>query len=261
MPPTSREARLRRLAERLGTQHRVSVEPLFDPARQSWTLRWYDGPAVADVRSALTQDGPENAAVLARRDLTTRALALAAIRETRAGALHRWVGNWGQRYHLEQMIGDRPYPERTADHREERMLTRLLAAATLGSSAAPDENRAFELIARDGIAWLLPSHRLAEPNRADEPSDGPADGPAEGLALTPIEFLTSRYATAEHRSAWETALTPMPTAAAVAAVRADPDAPPEAARAALALLPTLRAALTDELDRAESALARVAAER
>ncbi|MFJ9518608.1 hypothetical protein ACIRPK_10120 [Kitasatospora sp. NPDC101801] len=249
MPQTSREARLRRLAERLGTQHRTSVEPLYDPARQSWTLRWYDGPAVSAVRSALTQDGPENATVLARRDLTTRALALAAIRETRAGALHRWVGNWGQRYHLEQMIGDRPFPERTADQREERMLTRLLAAATLGRSTAPDENRAFELIARDGIAWLLPEHRLAEPDRTD------------GLALTPIEFLTSRYATAEHRAAWETALTPMPLKAAVAAVRADPDAPPEAARAALDLLPTLRAALTAELDRAESALARVAAER
>ncbi|BFV55189.1 hypothetical protein KCMC57_up02930 [Kitasatospora sp. CMC57] len=251
MPPTSREARLRRLAERLGTQHRVKVEPLFDPARKSWTLRWYDGPAVAAVRSALTQDGPENAAVLARRDLTTRALALAAIRETRAGALHRWVGNWGQRYHLEQMIGDRPYPERTADQREERMLTRLLAAATTGSSAVPDENRAFELIARDGIAWLLPEHRLTEPDRADG---------ADGLALSPIEFLTSRYATAEHRSAWETALTPMPLQAAVAAVRADPDAAPEAARAALALLPTLRAERTEELDLAESALARLAAE-
>ncbi|KQV12042.1 MULTISPECIES: hypothetical protein [unclassified Kitasatospora] len=248
MPPTSREARLRRLAERLGTQHRTSVEPLYDPGRQSWTLRWYDGPAVAAVRSALEQDGPENATVLARRDLTTRALALAAIRETRAGAMHRWVGNWGQRYHLEQMIGDRPYPERTIDHREEQMLTRLLTAATLGRSTAPDENRAFELIARDGIAWLLPEQQLADPGRTD------------GLALAPIEFLTARYATAEHRSAWETALTPMPLEAAVAAVRADPDAPPEAARAALALLPTLRATLTDELDRAESALARVATE-
>lgn len=248
MPPTSREARLRRLAERLGTEHRTSVEPLYDPDRRSWTLRWYDGPAVASVRAALEQDGPQHAGVLTRRDLTTRALVLAAVRETRAGTMRRWVGNWGQRYHLEQMIGDRPYPERPADHREEQMLLRLLTAATTGSGpwAAPDENRAFELIARDGIAWLLPEDRLADPTEADSP------------ALSPIEFLTSRYAAGEHRIAWETALTPMPLQEAVAAARADRDAPPDAARAALALLPTLRAELTGELDEVESVLARVA---
>ncbi|MGW4649989.1 hypothetical protein [Kitasatospora sp. NPDC004289] len=252
MSDTAREARLRRLAERLGAEHRTPVEPLYDPERRSWTLRWYDGPSVAEVRAALRHEGADHEQVLLRRDLTPRAVVLAAIRETRSGSLRRWVGSWGQRYHLEQMIGDRPYPERTTGPREEAMLDRLLTAATTGATgtgrwAVPDEHRAFELIARDGVAWLLPSHEPARPGETD------------GLGLDPLEYLTSRYATGEHRTAWETTLAPMPLRAAVTAVHTDRSPSPEAATAALALLPTLRAELTAHLDHAEAALRRAAA--
>ncbi|MFJ8039335.1 hypothetical protein ACIRBX_02325 [Kitasatospora sp. NPDC096147] len=228
MTDTLREARLRRLAERLGTEHRTTLEPLYDPARQSWTLRWYDGPSVAEVRAALHREEPDRTAVLTRRHLTVRALALAAIRETRDGNLRRWVGSWGQRYHLEQMIGDRPHPDRPAGPREEAMLARLLAAATAGTGdwAVPDEHRVFDLVARQGIAWLLPSHELAPPG--DQ---------ADGTALTPLEYLTSRYATGEHRTAWETSLTPLPVDAAVTAARTDPEPASGSTRAALLLLP------------------------
>ncbi len=250
-PALSQDARLRRLAERLGAQHRTKIEALHDPVRRQWTLRWYDGPTVTTVRAALDRDGARGAEVSARRDLTTRALVLAAIRETRAGAMRRWVGSWGQRYHLEQLLQDRPDPGRTSGAREEAMLERLLRTATtgIGHWAVPDESRAFELIARDGIAWLLPEHRLAAPGETD------------GLALDPLEFLTARYATGVHRTAWETALTTMPLRAAIAAARTDTSPAPEAAEAALTLLPTLREQLTEELEAAYAAFARAARTR
>ncbi|GJF31210.1 hypothetical protein KNE206_39100 [Kitasatospora sp. NE20-6] len=239
-----RGPRLRRLADRLGVQYRTPFEPQYDPAHRTWTLRWYDGPPPATVLAALRSAGPDANGVLVRRDLTTRSLALAALRETRAGAMHRWVGSWGQRYHLAQLLADQEHPDRPAGPREAAMLERLLQAAT-GGWSVPDESRAFELIARDGIAWLLPSDRLAGPDDAD------------GLALGPLEYLTSRYAAGVHRAAWETALTPMPLRSAVLAAQADPEPTADAARAALALLPALRAQLNGELDRAQAQLAGV----
>ncbi|WP_441247970.1 hypothetical protein [Kitasatospora sp. McL0602] len=254
-PSPSHEARLRRLTESLGARHRMTIELLHDPERRHWTLRWYDGPTVATVRAALDREGPAGTATAARRDLSTRALALAAIRETRAGAMRRWVGSWGQRYHLEQLLHDRPHPERTADAREAAMLDRLLRTATTGAGrwAVPDESRAFELVARDGIAWLLPQpalpqHRLAAP------------GDTDGLALDPLEFLTARYATGVHRTAWETALTTMPLRAAIEAARADPHPTRETAEAALTLLPALHEQLTGELDATRTALTKAAAQ-
>jgi hypothetical protein len=246
-PSSRRRPRLRRLADRLGAQYRTAFEPQYDAVRRSWTLRWYDGPTPATVQAALRRLGPDSDGVLVRRDLTTRALALAALRETRAGAMHRWVGSWGQRYHLAQLLADQEHPDRTAGPREAAMLDRLLAASTAGTGpwAAPDESRAFELIARDGIAWLLPSDRLAGP------------GDTDGLALTPLEYLTSRYSAGVHRAAWETALTSMPLRAAVTAAEADPEPGADAARAALALLPALRAQLNRDLDRAQARLSAV----
>ncbi|MFK0191958.1 hypothetical protein [Kitasatospora sp. NPDC090308] len=231
----------RRVADRLSVQFRVPVEPQYEPVGQRWTLRWYDGPTVDAVRCALERLFPDGAAgaFAVRRDLTTRALALAAIRETRAGAMHRSVGSWGQRYHLEQLLAGQEHPDRPTDPREAAMLERLLAAATIESArgpAAPDLSRAFDLVARDGVAWLLPEHRLA----------GPAD--RDALALAPLEYLTSRYATGVHRTAWETALAVLPLRTAVAAAHRDPHPDPDAARAALALLPALRAQVSAELD-------------
>ncbi|WP_354644078.1 hypothetical protein [Kitasatospora camelliae] len=247
MPTSHRERapRVRRLADRLTAHYRTAIEPQYDPGRRSWMLRWYDGPTTDAVRTTLRHSGAEAAALVVRRDLTTRALVLAAIRETRAGAMRRWVGSWGQRYHLEQILADQAFPDRPSGPREAAMLERLLQAATAegGRWAVPDESRAFQLVARDGIAWLLPSDRLA----------GPED--REGLALRPLEYLTARYAAGIHRIAWETALATMPVRAAVTAARTDPSPTPEAARAALSLLPTLRAQLTGELDRTQADLA------
>ena len=245
-----RGPQVRRIADRLSVQFRVPIEPQYDQAGHRWTLRWYDGPTVAAVRCALERLFPDEERPAVRRDLTTRALVLAAIRETRAGAMHRSVGSWGQRYHLEQLLAEQDHPDRTADPREAAMLERLLEAASAAGAhgnAAPDLARAFDLVARDGIARLLPEHRLA----------GPA-GP-DALALSPLEYLTSRYATGVHRTAWETALVPLPPAAAVAAVHRDPDPEPDAARAALTLLPALRARASAELDEIEARLAAVAA--
>ncbi|RKE17657.1 hypothetical protein [Streptomyces sp. TLI_171] len=240
----------RRVADRLSVQFRVPVEPQYEPAGRRWTLRWYDGPTVDSVRCALERLFPDGDGFAVRRDLTTRALVLAAIRETRAGAMHRSEGSWGQRYHLEQLLADRDHPDRTADPREAAMLERLLTAATAESVrglAAPDLSRAFDLVARNGVAWLLPEHRLA----------GPAD--RDALALAPLEYLTSRYATGVHRTAWETALAVLPLRAAVAAAHQDPDPDPDAARAALTLLPALRAQVSAELDAIERRLAGAAA--
>ncbi|OKJ13620.1 hypothetical protein [Kitasatospora sp. CB01950] len=277
-PP--RGPRVRRIADRLSVQFRVPIEPQYDQAGHRWTLRWYDGPTVAAVRCALERlfpndptapndqaapgdpaapsapiasngPAPEDAARLAvRRDLTTRALVLAAIRETRAGAMHRSVGSWGQRYHLEQLLADQEHPDRTADPREAAMLERLLEASSTDvarGAGGPDLARAFDLVARDGVAWLLPEPHLA----------GPAD--RDALALTPLEYLTSRYATGVHRAAWETALTPLPLRAAVSAAHQDPEPGPDAARAALTLLPALRARASAELDAVEARLAAVVA--
>ncbi|GAA4879934.1 hypothetical protein [Kitasatospora terrestris] len=246
-PQPSFGPRVRRLADRLSAQYHTAISPQYDQGRRSWTLRWYDGPTAASVRAALGRAEPEHAAVLVRRDVSTRALALAAIRETRAGAMHRFVGSWGQRYHLEQLLVDRADPDRPEGPREAAMLERLLTAATEGGRwSAPDESRAFELVARHGIAWLLPADRLAGPDDRD------------GLALRPLEYLTARYATGVHRTAWETALATLPLRTAVAAAQADPEPVPDAARAALALLPDLRAQLAGELDRAQEQLARAA---
>ncbi|MEU9128483.1 hypothetical protein AB0D08_10290 [Kitasatospora sp. NPDC048540] len=248
-PHPLRGPRARRLADRLTAQYRIPIEPQYDPGSRRWTLRWYDGPPLAAVRAALGRHGPEAEQLLVRRDLTTRALALAAIRETRAGAMHRWVGSWGQRYHLEQVLADRPFPDRADSPREAAMLERLLQAATAGHGrwSHPDENKAFELVARDGVAWLLPDDRLAGPQDRD------------GLALGPLEYLTARYATGVHRTAWETALATMPLRAAVTAARDDGAPTPDAARAALALLPALRSELTADLDRTQDRLNRAAA--
>ncbi|MER8184547.1 hypothetical protein [Kitasatospora sp. NPDC094015] len=248
-PHPQRGPSARRLADRLTAQYRIPIEPQYDPGSRRWTLRWYDGPPVSAVRAALGKLGTEAARMLVRRDLTTRALALAAIRETRAGAMHRWVGSWGQRYHLEQILADRPFPDRTDGPREAAMLERLLQAATdaHGRWPHPDENKAFELVARNGVAWLLPDDRLA----------GPED--RQGIALSPLEYLTARYAAGVHRTAWETALATMPLRAAVIAARDDTAATPDAARAALTLLPDLRTELTADLDRTQDRLNRVAA--
>ncbi|MGW4383506.1 hypothetical protein [Kitasatospora sp. NPDC004531] len=249
LPPAparpQRGPRVRRIADRLSVQFRVPIEPQYEQAGRRWTLRWYDGPTVTAVRCALERLFPDEEFAV-RRDLTTRALVLAAIRETRAGAMHRSVGSWGQRYHLEQLLADREHPDRTTDPREAAMLERLLAASSAAAgrgAGGPDLARAFDLVARDGVAWLLPEARLA----------GPADGSA--LALSPLEYLTARYATGVHRTAWETALTTLPLRAAVAAAHRDPEPDPDAARAALALLPALRAQATAELDAVESRLA------
>ncbi|GAA2115396.1 hypothetical protein GCM10009759_60350 [Kitasatospora saccharophila] len=262
-PPSSpapaqplRGPRARRIADRLSVLFRVPFEPQYEPqpgsAGPRWTLRWYDGPTVDAVRSALGRLFPDGAAgaFAVRRDLTTRALVLAAIRETRAGAMHRSVGSWGQRYHLEQLLAGQEHPDRPEGPREAAMLERLLAAATAESArgpAAPDLSRAFDLVARDGVAWLLPEHRLA----------GPAD--RDALALAPLEYLTSRYATGVHRTAWETALAVLPLRAAVTAAHRDPEPDPDAARAALALLPALRAQLSAEVDAIGERLAAAAA--
>ncbi|MFI9786401.1 hypothetical protein ACIHEI_23325 [Kitasatospora sp. NPDC051984] len=248
-PRPQRGPQARRIADRLSVQFRVPIEPQYEQAGHRWTLRWYDGPTVAAVRCALERLFPDGDRFAVRRDLTTRALALAAIRETRAGAMHRSVGSWGQRYHLEQLLADQEHPDRTADPREAAMLERLLAAAstdTARGSSAPDLARAFDLVARDGVAWLLPEHRLA----------GPAD--QDALALSPLEYLTFRYATDVHRAAWETALATLPLRAAVAAAHRDPEPDPDAARAALTLLPALRAEACAELDAVEARLAAAA---
>ncbi|MFE1316026.1 hypothetical protein [Kitasatospora phosalacinea] len=265
----------RRIADRLSVQFRVPFEPQYEPrhdvrpeprpeppaesspapaapAGPRWTLRWYDGPTVDAVRGALGRLFPDGtaAAFAVRRDLTTRALALAAIRETRAGAMHRSVGSWGQRYHLEQLLAGQEHPDRPSGPREAAMLERLLAAATAESArgpAAPDLSRAFDLVARDGVAWLLPEHRLAGPADRDE------------LALAPLEYLTARYATGVHRTAWETALAVLPLRTAVTAAHQDEEPDPEAARAALALLPALRAQLAAEIDAIGDRLAATAA--
>ncbi|MFJ5228944.1 hypothetical protein ACIQBJ_03495 [Kitasatospora sp. NPDC088391] len=240
----------RRVADRLSVRFRVPIEPQYDPAGRRWTLRWYDGPTVAAVRCALERPGPDGAGFAVRRDLSTRALALAAIRETRAGAMHRAEGSWGQRYHLEQLLTDREHPDRPVDPREAAMLERLLSAAGAGAgrgSSAPDLALAFDLVARHGVAWLLPGHRLA----------GPADRDAS--ALSPLEYLTSRYATGVHRTAWETALAVLPVRTAVAAAHRDRCPDPDAARAALTLLPALRAEVAAELDAMRDRLAAAAA--
>ncbi|QKW18292.1 hypothetical protein HUT16_03735 [Kitasatospora sp. NA04385] len=232
----------RRIADRLSVRFRVPFEPQYEPVGHRWTLRWYDGPTVDAVRCALERLVPDGAAagIAVRRDLTTRALVLAAIRETRAGAMHRSVGSWGQRYHLEQLLAGQEHPDRPDGPREAAMLERLLAAATgesvRGPGPVPDLSRAFDLVARDGVAWLLPEHRLA----------GPAD--RDAAALSPLEYLTARYATGVHRTAWETALALLPVRTAVVAAHQDPQPDPEAARAALALLPALRAQLSAEID-------------
>ncbi|MEV4561017.1 hypothetical protein AB0K51_29025 [Kitasatospora sp. NPDC049285] len=248
-PQPQRGPQARRLADRLTAQFRVPIEPQYDQGSRRWTLRWYDGPTVAAVRTALERQQPDGERFAVRRDFTTRALVLAAIRETRAGAMHRFEGSWGQRYHLEQLLGDQEHPDRPSGPREAAMLERLLAAATAATGrgvSAPDEARAFALVARDGVAWLLPGDGLA----------GPAD--RDGLALSPLEYLTSRYATGVHRTAWETALAVLPVRTAVTAAREDTGADPDAARAALTLLPVLRAQLSAELDEAERQLARAA---
>ncbi|MFJ1791789.1 hypothetical protein [Kitasatospora griseola] len=247
-PP--RGPQVRRIADRLSVQFRVPIEPQYEQAGHRWTLRWYDGPTVGAVRCALERLFPDGERLAVRRDLTTRALVLAAIRETRAGAMHRSVGSWGQRYHLEQLLADQEHPDRTADPREAAMLERLLEASSttpVHGAAAPDLARAFDLVARDGIARLLPEHRLA----------GPAE--QDALALSPLEYLTSRYATGVHRSAWETALATLPLRTAVAAAHQDPQPDPDAARAALTLLPALRAQASAELDAVEARLAAVVA--
>ncbi|WP_033218820.1 hypothetical protein [Kitasatospora phosalacinea] len=243
-PPSSRPLRgpqARRIADRLSVRFRVPFEPQYEPVGHRWTLRWYDGPTVDAVRCALERLVPDGAAAAfaVRRDFTTRALALAAIRETRAGAMHRSVGSWGQRYHLEQLLAGQEHPDRPDDPREAAMLERLLAAATTESvrgPATPDLSRAFDLVARDGVAWLLPEHRLAGP------------GDRDAAALSPLEYLTARYATDVHRTAWETALAVLPLRTAVLAAHRDQRPDPEAARAALTLLPALRAQLSAEID-------------
>lgn len=250
--PPQHGPQARRVADRLSVQFRVPVEPQYEQAGHRWTLRWYDGPTVESVRCALERLHPDGERFAVRRDVTTRALVLAAIRETRAGAMHRAEGSWGQRYHLEQLLASQEHPDRPADPREAAMLERLLAESATGAgrgATGPDPSRAFDLVARHGIAWLLPEHRLA----------GPAD--RDALALSPIEYLTSRYATGVHRTAWESALATLPLRTAVTAAHRDPQPDPDSARAALALLPALRAQLSAELDAVEQHLARSAAAR
>ncbi|MFH8295118.1 hypothetical protein [Streptomyces sp. NPDC018059] len=241
--PKNRSARIQNLVRDLslkfGLEQHIRAE--YDARRRSWSFEWTDGPTADQVRRAAKRIDKEAAAEIAQvhRHYTAQAQALGAIRMRLAGRKLPPYSPYGAELAVDEFLQQVPNPAVPKGEREKALLARLLDEATptpepdIGEQPRrtyPDGRKACELIAKKGIVWLLTPPESAGPQQAAVP-------------LTPLEQLTVRYARGDAFAAWQDRLTPMPAAAAFAAVLADPDAPPSVTQAALDLLPELHAAL------------------
>jgi hypothetical protein len=222
---SDRSRRVRAFAHDLSDRLQADIKATYDSGSR-WYLEWVDGPTRATVRAAVDTADLAGAQIRTARGRSVRAAAVAAVRLAAAGEFtigRRWGVPLSQ---IEHHLDDIDHPEQTVDEREEHMVGRLLAAATPPGQHWPDDYRIGELVAENGLAWLL-----------------------DGARLTPLEVLTARYAQGEAARAWRERTETMPVRPAVEAALTDPNLEPAAALATLTLLRELRV----DQERAEAA--------
>jgi hypothetical protein len=239
----NRSTRIRQLAitlsQKFGLDSREWIEPRYDDSTRQWTLSWHDGPTVDQVRRAARKADKEITEDLRfERRYTPRAFALGAIRMALAGEEVPRSGGWYAASVVEAALEKVPNPGPKGE-RETMLAERLLAKACAAYGREwVDDHDICGLVGDRGLAWLLT----------------PAEDGGNAPAMSPLEVLTARYADGAAGVAWRAHLRTLPVGAAFSAALADPRLTPEAAAAALALMPEVRA----ELDAAEELLTALA---
>lgn len=201
------------LAKVYGCPMDVEVEE-----RGRWRVAWTDGPSLTLVISSFQREFPDLTGIRYGRDHERRPLMLGALRAVAAATEERLDQlthpMWGDLESAARtQLDDVTDPWENATTRERAMVDQLLTRTARrdywGDGPFEDTDAAFaELLRRRGVAWLLepaPEPTTSAPARQVAP-----DGPADALVLTPLEFLTDRYAAEADRRAWEQDAQPMP---------------------------------------------------
>ncbi|MEV7011914.1 hypothetical protein [Streptosporangium sp. NPDC051022] len=242
----SRSTQIHRLARDLSRVSGVPVEAVYDD-RNQWSLNWNNGPATGRMKTYLVplaqRAGLETDLLRLRRTVQDDALAVQAVRHlrtTRPGE-DRYAYEAAVAWQIDQAVDATDHPDRPLDEREAALAARLLTAE---GGYTHSRSLAERLLRRGGgglAAFLEDDLEEARP----------------GDRTWAAEYLTARYATGEHRAAWERHLQPMPAQEALAAAAADPDPGLAVHQAALTLAPVVRAELEAalaDLDGVELAL-------
>ncbi|MGA5822150.1 hypothetical protein ACPC54_30325 [Kitasatospora sp. NPDC094028] len=244
----SRSTEIRRFFTTLGKTLGCTFDPVYEDRDKRWCVTWQDGPTAGKVRRSVDRNLKEYAELIGlSREYSDEATVLGALRAFTTGAIEQYTGlaqvkTWTLRDVGRGLLKDVADPLSAADERERHLVDHLLTitARTLSWGISRDADYALELLAeRRGVGFLLtPDAAVEQPP----------------VTLTPLERLTERYAQGVQAVDWRRRGATMSAGEAFAAVTADPEPTPEIARAALALIPAMRA----ELDTAEQRLTAVA---
>ncbi|OLT26588.1 hypothetical protein BJF83_20715 [Nocardiopsis sp. CNR-923] len=221
----SRSQTLRRLAAALAAEHPgCHAQATYDAAERDWTLSWIDGPTTASVRERLPADGRAHL----RRHHGRRALAVCAVALSLAGRLEG-IGRY-DRWALEDTL--REHLDQIADPQAAGGRTGALADALLAD--LPERVEAADIVVAvidRGLARLL-----------RQSSTDATSGGQDPLAMSPAEYLTSRYAEPGRSFLdWSARLTTAPPTALVAAALDDERLDADGHLAVVALLGQMRA--------------------
>jgi hypothetical protein len=225
MAAADRAKRLRALARALNEHFALTPDTVraeFDEYARpgKWYLRWTDGPAVAQLtRVARDIDAEVLAEATLFRKYSDFVWALATIRLTMSTEeLPSGEGYYPNSWHVREWLQGRKAP-RPRNKREQVLAERLGAMFEDSDSFHSSDTWMADFVRDNGVAALL------------------RDRDAGETLLTPVEVLTDRYATGEAVKAWKRRLIPLTPLEAFLAVLADQEPEPDAAAAALALVP------------------------
>jgi hypothetical protein len=225
MSSRNRAAAVRSAAAKLSTELKTNITATYASGAH-WDWQWVDGPSTKILLAKASRVDLAGAAITPRRLLSKRAIALAALRLVATG--DRADGYRLTSWQVEDHLHDVDYPDKTANPREEAMLTKLLAQAPKDQYGYIDDRSVVDEISKSGIGWLL----------SPSESDGTATA---SPPLSPIEILTARYATTgDARIAWQRHGTPMPASDAVNSALNDESLDQPTALAVLAVLAQMR---------------------
>ncbi|MGW4087063.1 hypothetical protein ACWEGS_28925 [Streptomyces sp. NPDC004822] len=231
MAVADRAKRLHALARELNKHFELpagtvvaELDHYYRPAK--WFLRWMDGPPMAQVIAAAKKiDDDVLGEAKLFRSYSDFTWALATIRLTMSRDEPPWEEGYYPNYgHLSTWLEKRTAP-RARSKREQVLADRLAVMFNDSLSGRPSDELIQDYVRERGVAPLLQ-----------------VEGHGE-IPLSPLEVLTDRYATGEALKAWKRRLVPLKPLEAFLAVLADQEPEPDAAAAALALVPEVHQAV------------------